>query len=396
MLINLRNALMAGKRLPYDAEVEFLESSGTQYIDTGIVPTTTKTEITFSTPTPPPSGYMCGSFNANKNRYYPAAFSGSSTRYIDLKNAANTVISQYTNDGNVHTVAYNATGGACYFDGAAAGTLDTTTLTASNPIYLFCTSTSTGASGLVSGRIYSCKIYDANGNLLRDYIPVRKGTVGYLYDRVSGKLFGNAGTGDFVLGQDVVPVEYIESTGTQWIDTGLIGRDGYDFEYRFRPMSPLPCGIGGEYDDNKNCCIGLVRSNGNLAYNYYTPNVIVEVQSLTLGTDYNIKAHLHSGEQYFEVNGVRGGTESRTGSFVSNYNLYLFAINNANSPAFNAVMRLHDFTANLNGVPVRSFRPVRVGTEGAMMDVLTRRVYRNAGTGAFTYGNDLKYPIPAS
>ena len=33
-------------------------------------------------------------------------------------------------------------------------------------------------------------------------IPVRKGTVGYLYDRVSGKLFYNAGTGDFVLGPD--------------------------------------------------------------------------------------------------------------------------------------------------------------------------------------------------
>ena len=36
-----------------------------------------------------------------------------------------------------------------------------------------------------------------------------------------------------------------------------------------------------------------------------------------------------------------------------------------------------------------------IGTDGAMMDVLTRRIYRNAGTGAFTYGNDLKYPIPA-
>lgn len=34
-------------------------------------------------------------------------------------------------------------------------------------------------------------------------------------------------------------------------------------------------------------------------------------------------------------------------------------------------------------------------TEDAMMDVLTRRIYRNAGTGAFAYGNDLKYPIPA-
>ena len=37
MLINLRNALMARKRLPYDAEVEYLESTGTQYIDTGVV-----------------------------------------------------------------------------------------------------------------------------------------------------------------------------------------------------------------------------------------------------------------------------------------------------------------------------------------------------------------------
>jgi hypothetical protein len=50
---------------------------------------------------------------------------------------------------------------------------------------------------------------------------------------------------------------------------------------------------------------------------------------------------------------------------------------------------------------IQKWLPVRVGTdatswEGAMMDTLTRRIYRNAGTGAFTYGNDLKYPIPAS
>jgi hypothetical protein len=37
MLINLRNALMAGKRLPYDAEVEYLESTGTQWVDTGVL-----------------------------------------------------------------------------------------------------------------------------------------------------------------------------------------------------------------------------------------------------------------------------------------------------------------------------------------------------------------------
>ena len=46
-----------------------------------------------------------------------------------------------------------------------------------------------------------CRIWDGD-SLLLDLIPVRKGQVGYMYDRVSGQLFGNAGTGDFILGAD--------------------------------------------------------------------------------------------------------------------------------------------------------------------------------------------------
>ena len=40
------------------------------------------------------------------------------------------------------------------------------------------------------------------GVVITDYVPVRVGQVGYLFDRVSGTLLGNAGTGDFVLGPD--------------------------------------------------------------------------------------------------------------------------------------------------------------------------------------------------
>jgi hypothetical protein len=36
----------------------------------------------------------------------------------------------------------------------------------------------------------------------RDFVPVRVGQVGYLYDRVSGTLYGNAGTGNFTVGPD--------------------------------------------------------------------------------------------------------------------------------------------------------------------------------------------------
>jgi hypothetical protein len=63
--------------------------------------------------------------------------------------------------------------------------------------------------------------------------------------------------------------------------------------------------------------------------------------------------------------------------------------------------RVYSFGVRDNSNDIYKANPVRVGTdatsrEGAMMDVLTRRIYRNAGTGAFGYGNDLKYPIPAS
>ena len=49
--------------------------------------------------------------------------------------------------------------------------------------------------------------YKVNGVTVFDGIPVRVGSgtnaVGYMYDRVSGKLFGNAGTGKFTIGPDV-------------------------------------------------------------------------------------------------------------------------------------------------------------------------------------------------
>lgn len=34
-----------------------------------------------------------------------------------------------------------------------------------------------------------------------DLIPVRIGTTGYMYDKISGQLL--AGTGEFILGQDI-------------------------------------------------------------------------------------------------------------------------------------------------------------------------------------------------
>jgi hypothetical protein len=50
-------------------------------------------------------------------------------------------------------------------------------------------------------RIYSSKIYEGDV-LVQDLIPVRKDGKGYMYDRVSKKLFSNGGTGEFIIGAD--------------------------------------------------------------------------------------------------------------------------------------------------------------------------------------------------
>lgn len=53
------------------------------------------------------------------------------------------------------------------------------------------------------GKIASLKITNINDEVVLDMIPVRIEQVGYMFDRVSGELFGNSGTGDFVLGNDI-------------------------------------------------------------------------------------------------------------------------------------------------------------------------------------------------
>ena len=51
-------------------------------------------------------------------------------------------------------------------------------------------------------KVYYFQIYEGN-DLVLDLIPVRIGQIGYMYDKVSGQLFKNSGTGDFILGPDV-------------------------------------------------------------------------------------------------------------------------------------------------------------------------------------------------
>ena len=213
MLINLRNALMAGKRLPYDAEVEYLESTGTQYIDTGVIlDSTYGIDISFA-----PMEGLPGT-GINERGIFGSSTSGSVHNVLQIHTSSGGVglwmprstriaVCPITTELGIlqHWQINLANSGSVLINGTASGSTRPATSTACPyPVYLFArdVANSVKNNSYSKMRLYSWTVTDASGNVIQQVIPVRKGTVGYLYDRVSGKLFGNAGTGDFVLGPD--------------------------------------------------------------------------------------------------------------------------------------------------------------------------------------------------
>lgn len=197
--------------LPYDAEVEYLEYDGNQYIDTGVNPNQTiEAEIKFM-----PTNTNTNSFALIGARNY--ASNTSNTSYFSLSIWSNGTKIALNDKGydsgwndiltlnEMHVAAI--TGRKLFVDGVqvvASG--KTTSFSYTNVTYGLLrnhlTSNNWDDRRGTSGRLYYVKIWKG-GALVRDFIPVRVGQIGYLYDQISGNLFGNLGTGNFVLGNDI-------------------------------------------------------------------------------------------------------------------------------------------------------------------------------------------------
>lgn len=187
--------------LPYDAEVEYIASSGTQYINLNFgFDNTDEIYTTFSIDLGQNSDKYINSpirWNTSNNRfgmgiytYYCAGYGASSTGGTRL--TPNT-----SNDGNLHNwqyknKVYSITDLNLSKDCSAISWGSTTA-----NLRLFY-----GYNSNTKGKIQSYK-HIKNGVVVCDLIAVRKNGVGYLYDKVSRTLFGNDGTGDFTYGNDI-------------------------------------------------------------------------------------------------------------------------------------------------------------------------------------------------
>lgn len=211
--------------LPYDAEVEYLESTGTQWIDTGYYPdgsnfgyyadvlfyndlATTRTIMGTWGPGSWADGYPCFSLGGNYkgsyggyNKNWRAGEGNAHANVPRIRVGERSVVEMINNNdysgGQFHvTISSPLVNDTVLFDRPYLGTSTQT----------FIISGIRGGSGTV-GEIPHCRFYHVKllefSAVAHEFIPVRftngQGqSEGAMYDRVSGQVFRNAGTGAFL------------------------------------------------------------------------------------------------------------------------------------------------------------------------------------------------------
>lgn len=196
---------------PY-IELDYIQSSGTQYIDTGVqVKSGYKIEAKFNH-TPNSNSFNAvfgGRTNWNDNQLtYCNRAEGSNTRKMIAYRYETkpTWAATYTGadvtmvyDKNVFTIN----------DGTHTQTQTLTDYTFSDPHTLFIFGLNHNGAvetdSMINMKLYYFKIYDyGTETLLRDFIPVKRISDDEicLYDKVEGEFYTNDGTGDFIAGPE--------------------------------------------------------------------------------------------------------------------------------------------------------------------------------------------------
>ena len=215
-------------------ELEYIESSGTQYINTGIAPkTTTRVVCDFQyTATSGQCGW--GSTGSKESFFFGVAGDGTFKASV----SGNFTVSPTGVAADTYRHTFDISMSALKLDGTAFANATTSPFSnaaSGNTLYLFALHAgwSPNVVNYASMRIYSCKIYDGE-TLVRDFVPVVRASDSKagLYDLETDAFFGNGGTGDFSAGPeagsgDIAPpangaripegyteIEYIQGNGS--------------------------------------------------------------------------------------------------------------------------------------------------------------------------------------
>lgn len=411
--------------------IEYLESTGTQWIDTEILPTSNTrivADLSFTVNSSiTATNFMGWSSSGSAETlafgigavdnvlYFRGACSSNST-YITFGDA----------DSNRHT--FDISNSALKFDGVSYGTGNIGNTAAGNQtLFLLARhiewwDTTYGAYlyGNVQcarQKFYSCQIYNGN-TLIRNFIPaLDECNKPCIVDLVNNKFYYNQGWGNFNIGETTgsqiamnvsvaqqgstmyvgvlkyKTIEYIESTGTQYIDTGIKHNNNTrvvaKVSYSNVPSAGwyYPFGsFGGAKGTNKLFCAEI--NNSNKLGTYYATSHVFSINYAGVHTyDLNKNVHKIDNTTY---------TYSSS-SFQSDFNFIIFGATNYDGgiAISKVATKLYYLQIYDNGTLVRDFIPVKDANGIACLyDNVTKQFFYNKGTDEnFTAGNEIGDPV---
>lgn len=375
--------------------LEYIESSGTQYIDTGFVPnqdtgfvidaevldTNTSGECHISSVFKSPNYFTCR---------LNSSYNGFAYRYgTGILTAVSYAGGHYAR--HIFTRSKNK----AQVDGSTVTEFTYETFNVGYNLYIFAgNNEGRGAIGYTKLKLYSYMLYD-NGTLIRDYIPCQTpdGQIG-LWDDVNSVFYGNAGTGTFTAGpviaisvalSDITQLEYIESSGTQYVDTGFKPNNNSRVVLDFEPTASYSSivGIFGTRDAKSGTAANMFVF-WNSGTNTFRTDYFGTQKTMTVSTIL-ARQTVDKDKNVTTIGSVSASNTVSTGQCSNN--LYLFCTNNAGTAQYFAKLKLYSCQIYDNGTLIRDYIAAKLsdGTIG-LYDKLHGLLYTNVGTGTFIAG----------
>ena len=263
-------------------KLDYIQSSGTQYINTGFTPKgNSRVVMDFENMLiPADAAALFGARTDTEKNVFGMWFDTTAVQphYGNVTyNTKPIAVASY----NVRQI-YDLNKGVATVGGTSVTFNQLTFNSGCNLTLLAINTNGTVDERRASGKLYSAKIYD-NGTLVRDFIPCKNasGTIG-LWDNVNSVFYANAGTGTFSTGTKHKTL--IDGTGYE-IKSGrvliagtgydikkgrtLIGGTGYDIKFCV-PVGELTVGTSVYMNVNGVRTEFIVVHQGNPDSNWYT------------------------------------------------------------------------------------------------------------------------------
>ena len=397
-------------------QVEYIESTGTQYIDTGkFAPLNTDIYVRFqindTTQSSSNNGAIFGGRSAQTSNTCTLFYLASTNpQYFRFDRANQTTIGKANqisiNNQSIYEFSYInniATLKNLTENQEISSNIATPSTFTTNSLNLF----AVGGGTIFKGKIFEWKYWE-KGELLQNFIPCyrKNDNVVGMYDTINNVFYENAGTGEFLKGKNVLPneyqqVEYIESTGTQYIDSGVPLKSG---------LKTIVDWIYADADSGNSYTGGHIGSPGNRwligsqrVGKYYFAVGATNVQTeFQIGNRDVIEAYWENKNSYIIVNSVKSTIikgENYALSEEPSYTFYMGAVNRNGSASSKSKLTIYNWKFYQDDVLIRDFMPCYRKSDNVigMYDLVTGTFYTNNGTGTFLKGNDvITTPTPST